>query len=211
GHLVRFLLADDRIEVVGDIPPGERASRLVQATQPDVVVVRPETGSEEGLGFIGDIRETCPRASVVVLTPNPDDLDPDAAERADLYLEETRGLAELPATLLALPRMPAAFEPAAASATPAAGADLATERKRRLPNSMSRWYTRLAAVAASAITVLSFALWRSSRESTGPETLVAPTPLTNPSTTSEETFADIALSQLDALESAMKRGADGPT
>ena len=76
---------------------------------------------------------------------------------------------------------------------------------------MSRWYTRLAAVAASAITVLSFALWRSSRESTGPETLVAPTPLTNPSTTSEETFADIALSQLDALESAMKRGADGPT
>ena len=46
GHLVRFLLADDRIEVVGDTPPGDRASRLVQATQPDVVVVRPENGAE---------------------------------------------------------------------------------------------------------------------------------------------------------------------
>jgi len=66
--LTAFLLANEDMEVVGEANNGEKAVRLCEALQPDVVLMDLVMPVMDGVASTRMIRERCPHTQVVALT-----------------------------------------------------------------------------------------------------------------------------------------------
>lgn len=62
------------IEVVGEAASGEEALQVVEATQPDVVLMDLIMAGMDGVEATKQIRKTCPSARVIILTSYHEDL-----------------------------------------------------------------------------------------------------------------------------------------
>lgn len=78
--LLRVMLErDDRFEIVGEAKDGLEAIDLVDATQPDLVVLDRQMPRMGGVEALPHIRERAPAAAVVVYTAGPDSTSHHAA------------------------------------------------------------------------------------------------------------------------------------
>jgi NarL family two-component system response regulator LiaR len=68
GGLSFFLIPMPDIEVVGEAADGERALRLCWRLQPDVVLMDLVMPGMDGIECTNQIRQTCPKIKVIVLT-----------------------------------------------------------------------------------------------------------------------------------------------
>jgi len=80
------------VEVVGEAPDGEEAIVVIEATQPDLVVLDLSMPVMDGVTALPSIRRVAPAARVVVLSAIPPEADPGAmAAGAVAYVQKGAG------------------------------------------------------------------------------------------------------------------------
>ncbi len=96
-HLIREVLADGDIEIVGGAGTPEGVVEGVADAKPDIVLL----DQFGGAALIEAIREACPAARVIVLSGyNPEDGDRDLAAQADAYVIKSDALMTLEGVIL---------------------------------------------------------------------------------------------------------------
>jgi DNA-binding NarL/FixJ family response regulator len=96
-HLIREVLADGDIEIVGGAGTPEGVVEGVGIEKPDVILL----DQFGGAALIKAIREACPAAKVIVLSGyNPEDGDQELAAQADHYVIKSDALTELEGVIL---------------------------------------------------------------------------------------------------------------
>ena len=98
-HLIREILVDGDIEIVGGAGTPEEVVEGVQEAKPDVVLLDQFGGAP----LIDAIREACPDAKLIVLSGfNPEDGDQELAARADAYVVKSDALTELERVIVSI-------------------------------------------------------------------------------------------------------------
>ena len=96
-HLIREIVSDGDIEIVGGAGTPEGVVDGVTETKPDVVLL----DQFGGAALIAAIREACPGAKIIVLSGyNPEDGDDDLAALSDGYVVKSDALTELEGVIL---------------------------------------------------------------------------------------------------------------
>jgi DNA-binding NarL/FixJ family response regulator len=98
-HLIREVLADGNIEIVGGAGTPEEVVEGVEECKPDVVLLDQFGGG----ALLEAIRAACPGAKVIVLSGyNPEDGDQELAAGADAYVIKSDALVELEGVVMSL-------------------------------------------------------------------------------------------------------------
>lgn len=89
--LLRSLMAEyPGIEVVGEAGDGREAIKVVERTQPDLVVIDLNMPVMDGMAALPELRRVAPDARLVVLSAIPRALDPGAIEAGAMaYVEKS--------------------------------------------------------------------------------------------------------------------------
>ncbi|HEX2084096.1 MAG TPA: response regulator [Solirubrobacteraceae bacterium] len=98
-HLIREVLTDGDIEIVGGAGTPDEVIEGVERTKPDVILLDQFGGAP----LMEAIRSACPGAKVIVLSGfNPEDGDKDLAALADAYVVKSDALTELEGVVLGI-------------------------------------------------------------------------------------------------------------
>lgn len=89
--------ADPRFELAGEGSNGAQALDVLAEAEPEVVILDLDMPYFDGLDAIGHIRKGWPDVKIVVFSARYDKYDADdlLSNRADLYIDKTRGIPEL--------------------------------------------------------------------------------------------------------------------
>ncbi len=101
--LVRVVLAEHKIEVVGEAGNGADAVEVVRTFVPDVILLDLAMPVMDGLEAIPLIKEAVPTTKIVVMTAFDGTMVEAALQAgADAYLAKENAMRDLPATLLSV-------------------------------------------------------------------------------------------------------------
>lgn len=91
------LKGDPRFELAGEGTNGAQALEVLAEADPDVVILDLDMPYFDGLNAIGHIRQGWPEVKIVVFSARYDIYDADdlLSNRADLYIDKSRGVPEL--------------------------------------------------------------------------------------------------------------------
>lgn len=97
---LRSLIATiDELELVGEAADGVAALELARAHRPEVVVVDNNMKGESGIELIADLRQTIPRARIVMFSLDASVRELAIAAGADAYVSKDASISELLAAL----------------------------------------------------------------------------------------------------------------
>ena len=91
------LSGDPRFELAGEGSNGAQALEVIAEASPEVVILDLDMPYFDGLNAITQIRKSWPDVKIVVFSARYDKYDADdlLSNRADLYIDKTRGVPEL--------------------------------------------------------------------------------------------------------------------
>ena len=192
-QLIRFLLEQDRFDVLGEASTVTEVLRSVTTHRPDALVVNDNVPAAPGTDPIREIRRLSPSTKVVLISSGR--LEGSPWQGADAILEEEVSVRQLTRVLAQILAGVAVIAPAAISIEgPGEAAPSATASRPGRRSMAGRWVARLQGAVAACILVLAFVVAHSS----GP---------VGPSTGDRSVRLDAAYSSLERLVDALEQGA----